>query len=255
MSSLIKISYIEKQAFGTAARFGKGIMRGARGTRDFYDKNIYRPFLNATRPGAAKIPRTQWSSYRAQNPAVGYKLMELGALGGLGYGGYQMAGGSEGIKNKFGDVGESVSNALKPLGAVGDSIAENKGMLAGASIPLLSLLSRGRIRPQNMSGIADRSAKLLGNKGGSNLPTRNPIPSLIASGGLGYGGYQFDNWNRADTAKQRASEDRFIKKILDRKEFYDTKGIDRNNQYGTFSPPNPYLSATRPQGSIIKPGY
>lgn len=255
--SLLKVAAIEKQAFGASVgRFGKGIMRGARGTRDFYDKNIYRPFLNATRPSTAKIPGNQWNNYRAKNPAVGYKLMELGALGGLGYGGYQMAGGSEGIKNKFGDVGESVSNALKPLGSIGDSIADNKGALAGGILPVLAFLgSRGRVRPPNMSGVADRSAKLLGNKGGSNLTTRNPVPSLIASGGLAYGGSQFDDWSREDTSRQRASEDRFIKKILDRKEFYDTKGIDRNNQYGTFSQPGPYLSATRPQGNIIKPGY
>ena len=85
-------------------------------------------------------------------------------------------------------------------------------------------------------------------------PTPNPLPYLMGAGGLGYGGYQFDNWNREDAARQRRSEDRMIENILKRKRFYDEKGINRNDPYGTMSPPRQFDRATKPQGEIV-PGF
>ena len=55
MSSALKAATFEKQALS------KAIVSGIRGGVGGWDKHVYRPILNLTRPSGSRISSSQWS--------------------------------------------------------------------------------------------------------------------------------------------------------------------------------------------------
>ena len=216
MSNLIKIAHIEKQ--------GGSLLRTLGGLGRSFDKNLYRPVFNMTRPSGARVSRSGWDAYRRANPSV---VPRLAMLGGLGYGGMKAYEAAPGIGEGIGSGLESLKRTFKPVTDAASRAYDNKGMIAGAALPVLAFLAtRGR-------------------SGGRSL-----APTLGASGALGYGGRQLDNWNRNDIAQQSRDKQQLIDKVLKRDKFYR-----RQEGYGagggTFSPNKTMDYADNPMGYIL----
>lgn len=212
MSGLIKIA-----APGNLARLLSGAGKS-------FDKNIYRPIFNATRPAAGKVTRSGWDNYRKINPSVAPRLTALG-LGGAGLYGVNQA--LPDMKGSFDGVLNSLGETFKPVGDAAKKVWDNKGTIAGSALPIAAFLAtRGR-------------------SGGS----RSLMPTLGASGGLGYAGRQLDNWNRTDIANQNAAEDSLIQRVIDRDKFYRRKkGFGAGG--GAFVPNDTLDYVDNPMGRI-----
>jgi hypothetical protein len=224
MSSLIKVASLEKKAGAAAAKaFAQTLGRGATKATKFFDKNIYRPVFNLTRPGAARVSRSNWAAYRRQNPAVMYRL---GALGGLGYGGMKLY---EGAKQLPPSDFSGLKEFFQPVGDAAKKVWDNKGTVGGASLPILAFLAtRGR----------------------SGAP-RNLMPTVAASGALGYGGRQLDNWNRKDIAETSRQNLNLQNKVLNAVKFHERNGVSRNSLDGGFRPNNTMDYVDKPLGLFL----
>ena len=216
MSDLIKVAHMEKQAFGAIVKalkagsgLGSAIKGGIKGGTKVFDKNVYRPLMNITRPAGAKIDRAGWDAYRAANPAIGYKALGLGGLGYGGYQGYQHAGPEvkrwgRAIGDFAGDVGESIGTGFETFG-------RNVGKIGGTALPILAFMaSRGKIRH---------------------------MPGTLGVSAAGYyGGSKFDEWNARDAAHLKQLEEDTVNRIRNRQEFYQREGSSANSDDGSFSP-------------------
>lgn len=202
---LIKIAQIglEKQAL--AAR----IVSGIRGGTKAFDKNVFRPIQNITRPQGSKITRQGWDTYRQNNPALMYKGL---GLGGAGYGLYK---GHEALQEPFGNFGDAIGSGLGQIGdAIGSGVrgfGNNIGKIAGGGLPVLAfLLSRGKMRH---------------------------VPGTLGLSALGTAaGHGFDSWNKADSEyidqQNRDTQDT----IMNRIKFYDEHGSSASSDDGSFRP-------------------
>lgn len=221
MNSLIKVASLEKKA--GAAALAKSLLGGATKATKFFDKNIYRPAFNLTRPGAARVSRSNWAAYRKQNPAVMYRL---GGLGALGYGGMKAHEALQGLPPA--DF-SGLKEFFKPVGDAAKKVWDNKGTIGGASLPVLAFLAtRGR----------------------SGAP-RSLMPTVAASGALGYGGRQLDNWNRKDIAEISRQNLNLQNKVLNAVKFHERNGVSKNSLDGGFRPNNTMDYVDKPLGLFL----
>tara|TARA_B100002019_G_C21270827_1_gene602170 strand:+ start:204 stop:863 length:660 start_codon:yes stop_codon:yes gene_type:complete len=217
--SLIKIAHFEKQAWLRPL-----IVGGAKNVGRGFDKNIYRPIFNMTRPSGARVSRGNWDAYRRANPSV---VPRLAMIGGLGYGGMKAYEAMPGIGEGLSGFGDSLKQTFKPVTDAVSTAWDNKGTIAGAALPIMAFLAT---------------------RGKSGVP-RNIGPTLAASGALGYGGRQLDNWNRADIAEQSRAKNELLDRVIKRDQFYRRKkGYGAGG--GAFVPDKTMDYADNPMGRV-----